>query len=73
MINRIVGHYEYTQALQRLARFVRIATEVELAAAEQIVRDEKQYQVFSLYGKAQKKKDNEEEGETYEYDRDIGL
>ena len=73
LINRIVGHHEYTQALRRLERFVRSATEVELVAAEHIVRDEPQYQVYSLYGKQAKDKDDNQDKEKYAYDRDPGL
>ena len=51
LIQRIVGYFEYQQALTRLSAFVRHATTEELVGAEEIVRDEPEYRVYSLFAK----------------------
>ncbi|MEM7313700.1 MAG: hypothetical protein AAF497_11175 [Planctomycetota bacterium] len=69
LIHRIVGYHEYSQALRRLSRFVEASTQPELAAAEQIVKDEAQYLVYPIFGQLPEL----EEDEAYALGRDITL
>lgn len=44
--NRIVGFYEYSKALEHLDDFIASATDVELEAADRIVKERDQFAVF---------------------------
>lgn len=53
---RIVGFHEYSQALQRLDRFLTIASPLELRAADEIVKSRNEFTVFTHLARLEPRK-----------------